>query len=81
MADYKHEVVNQDVRYLRNECPPTVASVSGTGFGMVCRCGCEPTPPVTPKTPAKIGCVTRIVVNNLRRYRAMTPGTHIRVCS
>ena len=81
MADYEQIIVNEDVRYLRNDCPPTVESVTVTGWGSVCRCDCPtPPPPTPPKPPPPKHCVTRVVVNNLTRYQARTGGTHIRVC-
>jgi hypothetical protein len=81
IPNIKCEIVNEDVRYLRDHCPPTATSVSGTGPGSVCRCDCPPpTPPEPPKPPPPKHCVKRVVVNNLTRYTARTNNTHIRVC-
>lgn len=32
MADYKQIIVNSDVQYIRDRCPPTISSVSGSGL-------------------------------------------------
>jgi hypothetical protein len=76
----RYEDVDKDIRQIRNECPVTCSSTTGTGAGS-CYC-CLPPIPLPPlPPPPPLGCVTRVVINNTGRYRTNNGGSNIRVCS
>lgn len=76
----RYDIVDKDVRYKRDECPPTCSSVTGTFWGSVCRCGCEPEAPVVPAPPSPRCCSVRVTSNNLRRYRISNGSGAVTVC-
>ena len=75
----KYEIVNEDVRYLRNECPISCFSVTGTGPGE-CKCCPDPEPPPPPAPPPPRCCATRVVVRNSGTYLVSSNGSVMKVC-
>ncbi len=76
----RFEIVNEDVRYLRDYCPITASSVTGTGPGAVCRCECEPPPPIPPVQPKPQCCAIKVKVGSLVRYRPNNGSANLKVC-
>lgn len=91
----RYEEVNKEIREIRDNCPITASSVTGTGGGSVCRC-CEAVeanhcsyftssvqcPPQIPPPPSKITqcCAMRVMIRNLQRYLANGGSGNQKVC-
>ncbi len=75
-----YQIINKDVRQIRDNCPETCSHTTGTGLGSVCRCPCpKPEPPPPPEVPKQC-CVTRIITRNSGRYAIRDNGTIQKVC-
>lgn len=76
----RYEIVDGDLRYLRNICPMTISTVTGCGPGAVCRCECEPEPEKPPIVKIRPTCKTNVSVKAFTRYRAPSSANNLRVC-
>jgi hypothetical protein len=95
---YMRYIIGPDGEILevRNTCPISCSSVTGTGSGSVCRC-CEniefnkcsyftggmdcPVPDVPPPVVAPIVCTTRIITRGSGSYMVSSNGSVQRVCN
>lgn len=74
------QIVNKDVRYLRENCPISCSSVTGTGPGE-CKCCPGPEPKPTPPPVKQDCCVHRYVVRRSGTYQIGADGSVQRVCT